>query len=67
MVLEVVVPMKQRVALSQTESSNHAVDRFSPNGRLTQSAAQAGLVQISLPSHSTAESANRCLRVRLYQ
>jgi hypothetical protein len=38
-----------------------------PKWSLTLIAVKAGLVQISLPSHFTAESANRCLRVCFHQ
>jgi hypothetical protein len=66
--VEVVVAVKQRMALSQTESSNKAADRLANMVRsLTPIANQAGFVQVSLPLHFTAEPTNRRLGLCLDQ
>jgi Asp-tRNA(Asn)/Glu-tRNA(Gln) amidotransferase A subunit family amidase len=66
--VEVVVAVKQRMALSQTESSNDAVDLLANMVRsLTPIANQAGFVQVSLPLHFTAKPTNRRLGMCLDQ
>jgi hypothetical protein len=62
--VEVVVSVKQRMALSQTKSSNDAVYRLA---NLILIATWTGFVQISLPLHFTAEPPNRCLGLCLHQ
>lgn len=66
--VEVVVAVKQRKALNQTESSNNAVNCLVNMVRsLTPIANQAGFVQVSLPLHFTAEPTNRRLGLCLHQ